>query len=145
MRAIMKSSVVAVMSLGMFVGSARAEEIVSVKIPFPFVVDHTEFPAGQYEIRNVEDAGSIVAIEGVDGKSATFAMTMNAYGDDPAGNEPALVFNKTENRYRLSEIWESSTEGRELAGRSADQKTARAETPSGTSDPRVVIVTASRN
>ena len=51
MSVITKSSVLAAVFLGTFVASARAEEIITVKIPFAFVVDHKEFPAGQYDIR----------------------------------------------------------------------------------------------
>jgi hypothetical protein len=142
MRAIKKSSVFAAVFLGMFVSSARAEEIVTVKIPFPFVVDQREFPAGQYEIRNVEDAGSVVSIEDVNHKSGAFVMTMRAGGSDPAGVDPALVFKKVEKEYRLSQIWESSTDGFELAGRSAADKTARADTPDGPAEARAYVVRA---
>ena len=62
MGAIRKSSVLTAVLLGMFVGSARAEGIVTVKVPFPFIVGHAEFPAGQYDIRKSEDIGSVVSI-----------------------------------------------------------------------------------
>jgi hypothetical protein len=142
MKAIKRSSVFAAVLLGIFVSSAGAQGIVTVNIPFPFVVNHKAFPAGQYDIRNVTDAGSVVEIEGANHQSAAFALTMPANGDDPVGDEPALVFTKVEHEYRLSQIWESSTVGRELAGRSAAEKTARADTQTGFSDAQTHVVKA---
>jgi hypothetical protein len=46
--------------------------------------------------------------------SAGFALTSAAGGDDPAGDQPVLVFKKWENTYRLAAIWQSKEEGREL-------------------------------
>ena len=114
MIAIKKSSVFAAVFLGMFVSSARAQGIITVKVPFRFVVNHEEFPAGQYDIRTVGSAGAVISIEGMNNRSFAFALTMPAYGDDPEGDQPALVFKRYENEYRLSQIWESSTEGREI-------------------------------
>ena len=55
MRVITKSAVLAAIFLGTFVVSARAEEIIRVDIPFAFVVDHHEFPAGHYDVRRSDD------------------------------------------------------------------------------------------
>ena len=145
MSAIRKSFGLIAVFLGMFVSSAHAEGLVTVKVPFPFIVGHKEFPAGQYDIRNVEDIGSVMSIEGegTNNRSVAFVLTMPAAGGDPAGNEPALVFVRHENTYRLSEIWESGAEGRALQGLPAGEKTARAETQSGSSDARAYVLAAS--
>ena len=52
-------------------------------------------------------------------------------GDDPAGNQPALVFLRLENEYRLSQIWESTTVGRELSTRWGTKRIGRAGEPDG--------------
>jgi hypothetical protein len=111
MSAIKKSSMFAAVFLGLFVSSAGAQGVMTVTVPFPFVVDHREFPAGRYEIRNVENAGTVLSIEGINNRSGAFVFTMAAGGGDPAGNEPSLVFTHEENQYQLSEIWESPTVG----------------------------------
>jgi hypothetical protein len=128
MSLIRKSSVFAVVFLGWFVTSAHAQGIITVKVPFPFVVDNETLPAGQYEIRVVEDMGAVMAIEGMNNRSGTFALTMSAGGEDPADNQPSLVFTRDGNQYRLSQIWESRTDGRELSTRSGAGKVARSET-----------------
>ena len=90
MGVIKKSSLFAIAFLGLFVCSARAQGTITVKVPFPFVVDHQEFPAGQYDVREVENAGTVLSIEGANHKLASFVLTMNAGGDDPAGDcQPA--------------------------------------------------------
>jgi hypothetical protein len=100
----------------MFAGSARAQETLVAKIPFPFVVRGAELPAGQYDIVNVD---GVIRIEGTDIRSAAIALATPAGGQDPKGREPSLVFINSDGRYTLSQIWESDTEGLQLAGRTA--------------------------
>src|SRR5580765_1407851 len=119
MGTIKKASVFTAAFLGMFVGSAHAQGIITVKVPFPFVVNKTAFPAGQYSIHTDDFNGAVVAIEGIGNHSDAFALAMPADGRDPAGSRPALVFTRYENGYRLSQIWESATDGKMLPGTSA--------------------------
>jgi hypothetical protein len=142
MGAIRKSSVFAVLLLGIFVSPARAEGIVTARVPFPFVVGREAFPAGQYEIRSVADVGTVIAIQGINNTSGGFALTIPADSGDPTGDQPALVFTRYENGYRLSQIWKSSTEGRKLPGPSASKKTARAETPVSPSEASTYVLAA---
>jgi hypothetical protein len=131
MSVIRKASVFAAVLLGFCVSSARAQGIITVKVPFPFVAGEKKFPAGQYEIRSIDGAASVIAIEGMtDPSSFGFVMTHEADGSDPAGDEPSLVFTRYENQYRLAEIWDSKTEGRELPDFST-QHEARADTQGG--------------
>jgi len=131
MSAIKKSSVFAVMFLVMFAGSARAQEMIAAKVPFPFAVGSKLFPAGRYDIRVGGDSHGVMSIRGRDNNSASFAMTTSAEGGDPAGDQPVLLFKRYENGYRLSQIWDSSTEGRELSRLSDRRRTARAAAPAG--------------
>ena len=105
----------AVLLLGMFVASAHAQDAVTARVPFPFMVGSEAFPAGHYDIKPASFGSSVIEIRGMD-KSASsgFALTDPAGGKDPAGDEPVLVFKRWENTYRLAEIWQSDGEGREL-------------------------------
>jgi len=47
-----------------------------------------------------------------------YAIAIPTGGHDPNGDEPVLVFNRYENRYRLREIWNSETRGSSLVTRS---------------------------
>jgi len=51
MRTMKMSSVLAVAFVGMFVGTAHAQETMVARVPFPFVVRGEEFPAGSYEVK----------------------------------------------------------------------------------------------
>jgi hypothetical protein len=115
MRVITKSAVLAALFLGTFVASARAEEIITVDIPFAFIVNHHELPAGHYDVRRSDDSADVIWIEGMTRRSAAAVLTTSVDGRDPAGTQPALVFTRSENTYQLSQIWESPTHGRELS------------------------------
>jgi hypothetical protein len=113
MSLITKSSVLVAVFLAMGVGSARAQEMVVAKIPFPFVITGKEFPAGRYAFST--DDHNVLLIRSADDRSERFAIVHAAAGRDPAGSEPALVFIHYENEYLLSQIWESDTDGLALA------------------------------
>jgi hypothetical protein len=93
-------------------GSARAATI-EVKVPFPFLVHGQTLPAGEYR---VEIDGAVVLFRGEKGNRASmFVMTTAAGGQDPAGDKPALSFTRYETQYRLADIWESGSQGLEVA------------------------------
>jgi hypothetical protein len=71
-----------------------------------------------------------------------FALTNPVERGNPAGDQPALVFTRYENGYRLSQIWESGTEGRELPGLRAGKKSARAEMPVSPSEGAIYVLAA---
>jgi hypothetical protein len=135
MNAIKASVVLAVGFLGIFAGSARAQEIIVVKVPFSFVVHGKEMPAGRYEVTS--DAG-VLTVRGTDNNASSFALTMPADGRDPVSNEPSLVFVKHENQNMLSQIWESPTEGLAIPGSPVVSKHDRAEIQS----PSPIVLTA---
>ena len=139
MRAVRKSSLFAVVLLGMFAASAHAQDIITVKIPFAFVVGHESFPAGRYDVVPADFGSSVMSIRGMDRNGAVgFVLTSLAGGRDPLGDQPALVFKKFENTYRLSEIWESGGEGRVLPQFKGEPRTASVDP----SDRSTVVVAA---
>jgi hypothetical protein len=86
------------------------------------------------EARWAGESRSVIEIEGIDDNTTnafTFAQTDSASGFDPDGNQPALVFLRHENEYRLSQIWESTTVGRELPARWGTKRIGRAAEPAG--------------
>jgi hypothetical protein len=117
--AIKKSLGFAVVALGLFAGSAQAQEEVIVKVPFAFVVQGHALPAGKYAVSRVSEDRSALVIRGEDAnkKSIAIFLTMPADGHDPAGDKPALTFSRFENGYRLSTIWESASEGQQMLPR----------------------------
>jgi hypothetical protein len=126
--------VLAVGFVGMFMGSARAQETLVAKIPFPFVVRGEELPAGRYDIVDVQ---GLITIEGTDSRSAAIALATPASGQDPKGSEPSLVFIHADGRYTLTQIWESDTKGLALPGRAAGRRHMSGLRPA--SEPPMVV------
>ena len=114
MRAAIKTLGFAVVALGLFAGSAQAQEEVIAKVPFAFVVQGHSLPAGKYVVSRVSEDPSALVMRGEDAnrKAIAIFLTMPADGHDPAGDKPALTFSRYENGYRLSTVWESASEGR---------------------------------
>ena len=104
----MKTCVLAAALLGMCAGSAYAQEMVVARVPFPFAVRGQQFAAGRYSISTEE---GVVTIRGINTSGGAVALTVPTGGQDPIGDQPALVFVRYENEYRLSQVWPSSTEG----------------------------------
>jgi hypothetical protein len=121
MRALMRKSVLLAGAFLLFAGataSAAVSNTVEVKIPFPFVANGKEFPAGQYMIQPDALSPTVLLLRGEKGKrAATFMMTMPAEGGDPAGSVPALTFIRHENQLQLATVWDSGTEGVSVIGR----------------------------
>jgi hypothetical protein len=121
MNPVMKASLlfsVAVVVLSLGASRADAADTIRARVPFPFVVHDKTLPAGQYLLVRPETDPAVVLIEQV-GKphAAAFVVTNGAAGRDPAGDRPCLTFTRVENQYRLSNIWESRTEGRTVVGK----------------------------
>jgi hypothetical protein len=131
MSVLRKSLVFAAVLLGFCVSTAHAQGTIIIKVPFPFVAGQKKFPAGQYEIRGI-DAGTVLAIKEMsDPSSFGFVITNSLSGYDPAGDQPSLVFTRYLNEYRLTQIWDSTSEGRQLPGVSATQEDACADKQGG--------------
>ena len=92
-------------------GSAQAGPV-EVKVPFPFVVRGKTLPAGQYR---VENDGPLVLLRGEKGNTARMVVLANPSGRrDPAGDKPVLTFTRDDTQYRLTDIWESGSQGLEI-------------------------------
>jgi hypothetical protein len=97
-------------------GTARASEVLEFNVPFPFLVNHETFPAGHYTVEEGPLGNtSVLLIRGTNTPQATFVATHTASGQGPS--HPTLQFERHENQYRLSSIWESSKEGQTIIQR----------------------------
>ena len=101
-------------------GTARASmsEVLEANVPFPFVVNGQTMPAGRYMVQRDDTSSSILLIRG-EGNNHALALvsTIPDGGHDPAGSQPALTFTRHENQYRLASVWESGSEGWDVAAR----------------------------
>jgi hypothetical protein len=116
MRSVVKTSCLLAVGLLVFASMAEAGEV-NVKVPFPFLVHGQVLPAGHYHVESDALDPSVIYIRGEEGtRAAAVVLTIPAAGHDPAGEKPALMFTRHETQYRLTDIWESQSDGHEIAG-----------------------------
>jgi hypothetical protein len=101
-------------------GTAQASTttVLRANVPFPFVVNGKNLPAGKYTVQRDDTAPGILVVRQAEGKyAAAIVSTIPDSGKDPAGSKPALTFKRYENQYRLSNVWQADHEGWDLLGR----------------------------
>jgi hypothetical protein len=91
--------------------SALPKPSVVARIPFPFTVEHRQFPAGEYAIQIKE--GGWLLLRSTDGKESAVVLTMPVPGKAPDSRGVA-VFHQYGDRYYLSQVRVAASEiGRE--------------------------------
>ncbi|MCM3873430.1 MAG: hypothetical protein ND895_22335 [Pyrinomonadaceae bacterium] len=85
---------------------------VSAKVPFEFRVGGNALPAGDYTVRTMTDAGSVLGITNQDNDRTTLRLT-NPIQTAKISKKAKLVFHRYGQTYFLSEVWS----GRENTGR----------------------------
>ena len=110
MRSVMLTTAILGAAVLLVSGTARAEDILDVNVPFPFTVNHESFPAGRYQLSQDTLSGPAVMI--LRNRNTTQAAVIATHQADGRGpSQPALEFQRRENQYQLSSIWESPREG----------------------------------
>ena len=92
----------ALLSLGS-AASANAQELVTAKVPFPFVVGTVRFPAGSYTVREVDPGSGVLQIVSAGGRLSAYTLTIPDTSDSLA-DRAKLRFVKSEDGYMLSDF-----------------------------------------
>lgn len=120
MRTIMRNAVLVAGAILLCAGgTARAStsNVLEANVPFPFVVNGQKLPAGKYMVQRDDMSSSVLLIRGEgNNHTAAFVSITPDSGHDPAGSQPALTFKRHENQYRLASVWESGSQGWDVAG-----------------------------
>ncbi len=102
----MKKPLFAIMALGLVVlgtGSLYAQEpVATVKVPFPFVVNGTALPAGDYAVGPVTQPGNAICITARNGHAAAAAVVDRT--DPSNATKASFEFRKFGDTYFLSRI-----------------------------------------
>ena len=106
-----RSTILTATLLGLFAGTSRAQEVITARISFSFIASNEQFPAGRYVFTETD---GVLTMRGWDNEKGIFALTVPADSRDPNGDQPALVFTRYENTYKLAEIWNSEHDGSAL-------------------------------
>jgi hypothetical protein len=101
---ILAAVVVGVFALGLAGSLAWAAGPVSVDVPFSFIVNNKEMPAGRYEIRTEGNDESRLAIRSSQGGGTVMALVIERLADTGA-KQPKVIFDKMQDgKSYLSEV-----------------------------------------
>lgn len=113
----MKNQLFALIGLGLLLATASAYAqtgVVKANVPFNFIVDKTDLPAGQYIIQGLGLTGNAMTINSADSKVVKVVLP-NACESLQAAQTSKLVFRRYGAQYFLAEIWTQGNErGKQL-------------------------------
>jgi hypothetical protein len=123
----MKNQLFALIGLGLLLATASAYAqtgVVKANVPFNFIVEKTEVPAGQYLIQPIGTAGAAMAIESSDRKLVKVFLP-NSCETLKTPENSKLVFHRYGDQYFLAQIWmEGDQRGSELAKSQREREVA---------------------
>jgi hypothetical protein len=123
----MKNQLFALIGLGLLLATASAYAqtgVVKSNVPFNFIVDKAELPAGEYVIQNFGSNGSAIAIQSRENHVAKVVLP-NVCESSQAQQKTKLVFHRYGSEYFLTQIWTAgATRGRQLPRSSRETEVA---------------------
>jgi hypothetical protein len=122
-----KKIFVLTMGLALIMGAAASAQSVHMRtvVPFNFMVGHTTFPAGPYELLSTGIGDNVLLIRSLNSKGAAFALS-NSCESRYAASQTELVFHRYGDRYFLSEAWMiGHNTGRQLPASSWEVEVAK--------------------
>jgi len=93
--------------------AAYAQDRVDAKVPFAFIVNGVQLPAGSYEVREMSEGSGVLTIESTDGRKVASVMTIPSSSSNEEG-DPKLLFDKIDNQYVLAGIEYGDGDGRKI-------------------------------
>lgn len=108
-------TLVGVLSLLLVAGSAFAQSgQIRATIPFNFTVNHTAMPAGNYSIFTTGGTGSLLVLQGANGRAVRITSSNGVQASKPS-DSTKLIFRCYGDRYFLAQVWKRGSQmGREL-------------------------------
>jgi hypothetical protein len=113
----MKNQLFALIGLGLLLATASASAqtgVVKANVPFYFILEKTQIPAGQYLFHTLGTSGTAMSIESPDRKLVKLFLP-NACETTQSQDTSKLVFHRYGDQYFLAEIWTAGNQrGNEL-------------------------------
>ena len=126
----MKKRILAVASL-LVVGSfaatqvARAQEPMTVNIPFAFTAGDASLPAGKYRVEKLDGNGAVLLIRCSEPTASAMVVTIGKQAKEQQ-ERSKLVFHRYNDHYFLSQVWTAgSIRGRQLLKSPREKEVAR--------------------
>lgn len=111
--------------------AARAQEPITVTIPFAFTAGDAALPAGEYRVQKMDGNGAVLLLRCADPTASAFVTTIGTQGKGQQ-EQSKLVFNRYKDHYFLSQVWNAGySSGRQLRKTAREreiEQTARLET-----------------
>jgi hypothetical protein len=137
----MKNQLFALIGLGLLLATASAYAqtgVVKANIPFNFIVDKTQVPAGEYRFQSLGTTNSALAIESSDRSLLKMFLPIACESSQPQ-TTTKLVFHRYGDQYFLAQVWTAgTTRGSELYQSEREKEVAM----DFTSRPQDVVVVA---
>lgn len=94
--------------------NAQSRNNMVSNIPFEFVVGDKTLPAGEYNVRAINEARDALIIQGTENGKAAMRLS-NSTGELKNRAHARLVFHLYGQRYFLAQVWNGETVGRDLS------------------------------
>jgi hypothetical protein len=85
-------------------GGAASAQTVAVNVDFPFIANGQSLPAGRYSV-DIPASGPVV-LNGPEGKRVILSV-VTVLGRHDRDADPEFVFDKSDGKVELSEVWPS--------------------------------------
>jgi hypothetical protein len=99
--------------------AAQAQDRVDAKVPFAFLVNGVQLPAGTYEVKDLLEGSGLLTIESTDGQKAVTIMTIPCSSSNEEG-DPTLLFDTINNQHVLAGIKYADGEGRQIVSNTSN-------------------------
>jgi hypothetical protein len=109
----MKNQLFALIGLGLLLATASAYAqtgVVKANVPFNFIVNAIDLPAGEYMIQPVGSSGSAIAIQNPDNQIFKVVLP-HACQSAEAQKTSKLVFHRYGSQYFLAQVWTGERPG----------------------------------
>jgi hypothetical protein len=83
---------------------ARADGLVTAKIPFDFIVGDTRLPAGDYTISETSTGPTVLLVESSDGTRVSFVSTIPTTSTEGNATQPDVEFQTLGKEHFLSRV-----------------------------------------
>jgi hypothetical protein len=98
---------------------------VKVTVPFSFIVNRANLPAGEYLVQSLDVEGKVLAIRNVETNTTNLVM-FNSCTSLASPTQTKLIFHRYGERYFLSRIWVAgNTSGHELSASPREKEVAK--------------------
>src|ERR1700730_13873909 len=99
--------------------AAQAQDRVDAKVPFAFLVNGVQLPAGTYEVKDLSDGSRLLIIESTDRQNVVSMMTIPSSSSNEEG-EPKFLFDKINSQNVLVGIDYGNGESRQIVSNTSN-------------------------